>query len=330
MKIIIIIGLMSLYTTSLIPFDAKADAIKNTYPEKPVRLVVGFVAGGGTDAIMRTIGKNLTENFKQPFVIDNRSGSAGIAAAVIVSKAPADGYTLFAGSVSTLAVNVSSHARLPYDPRNDFDPVTVVVSSPYALVLNPSIGANSVQEFISLAKSQPKKMNFSSSGLGGSNHLSQELFKYMAGIDVVHIPYKGAAEQLTSILSGEVQMSFIQIQVVMPQMRAKKLKTLAISSAERLTILPDLPTLSESGVEGYDVTSWQGIVVPKKTPKPIIDLLHSSISKALKTHEIQDRIINEGSTPGGMEPIAFQNYINHEIKKWEKVFKFSGIKKEAF
>lgn len=210
--------------TGAVSAQAASTGSGQAYPSKPIRFVVGFGAGGGNDMIARTLSRKLTDSMGQQVIVDNRPGGAGIVAAVMVAKAPADGYTLFAGSISTLATNVSMHAKLPYDPVRDFAPVTVTIMSPYVLALNPSVPAATLKEFIALAQGAAGKLNYASAGSGGGNHLSQELFKFMSGISLVHVPYKGAAEQTTALIGGEVQMSFIQVQVVLPQVRAGRLK----------------------------------------------------------------------------------------------------------
>ena len=301
---------------------------QHSYPSKPIRFVVGFGAGGGNDMIARTLSRKLTDSLGQQVIVDNRPGGAGIVAAVMVAKAPPDGYTLFAGSISTLATNVSMHAKLPYEPIRDFAPVTLTTMSPYLLAVNTAVPAATLKEFIALAKSSGGKFNYASAGSGGGNHLSQELFKFMAGIDLVHVPYKGAAEQTTALIAGEVQMSFIQVQVVLPQVRAGRLKGLAITSAQRLAIAPDLPTIAEAAVPGYEATSWQGVVVPAGTPPALVDRLHVEIARALQAPDVKDRMTAEGSTPGGITPAAFAAFIKSETVKWANVVKVSGAKVE--
>ena len=305
-----------------------AASAQTVYPSKPIRFVVGFGAGGGNDMIARTLSRKLTDSMGQQVIVDNRPGGAGIVAAVMTAKAPADGYTLFAGSISTLATNVSMHTKLPYDPIRDFAPVTVTTMSPYMLALNTAVPAATLKEFIALAKSSGGKFNYASAGSGGGNHLSQEMFKFMAGIDLVHVPYKGAAEQTTALIAGEVQMSFIQVQVVLPQVRAGRLRGLAITSAQRLPIAPEVPTIAEAAVPGYEATSWQGVVVPAGTPHAIVERLHAEIAKALQAPDVKDRMTVEGSTPGGITPAAFAVFIKSETAKWAKVVKLSGAKVE--
>ena len=301
-------------------------SVGQSYPTKPIRFVVGFGAGGGNDMIARTLSRKMTESMGQQVVVDNRAGGAGIVAAVLVAKAPPDGYTLFSGSISTLATNVSMHSKLPYDPLRDFLPVTTTTSSPYLFAVNPGVSAASIKEFIALAKTSASKINYASAGSGGGNHLSQELFKTMTGANMTHVPYKGAAEQLTALIAGEVQMSCIQVQVALPQARAGRIRALAITSEQRLPVVPDIPTVAESGVPGFEAVSWQGVVVPAGTPRAIVSRLHSEVAKALQSPEVSQRLNVEGTTPGGITPDAFAAYIKSEIAKWAKVVKIAGAK----
>ncbi len=301
-------------------------ALAHPYPTKPIRYIVGFGAGGGNDMIARTVSRKLTDSLGQQVVVDNRAGGAGIVAAVIVAKAPPDGYTLFGGSISTLATNVSMHSKLPYDPLRDFAPVTTTTSSPYLFLVTPSVPATSIKEFIALAKTPGNKINYASAGSGGGNHLSQELFKTMTGVNMVHVPYKGAAEQVTALIAGEVQMSCIQVQVALPQVRGGRLRALAITSEQRLPVAPDVPTVAEAGVPGFEAVSWQGVVVPAGTPRVIVNRLQTEISKALQSAEVSQRLIAEGTTPGGITPDAFAAYIKSEIAKWAKVMKIAGAR----
>ena len=311
---------------SLAHAQTAANSAGQPYPTKPIRFVVGFGAGGGNDMIARTLSRKMTESMGQQVVVDNRAGGAGIVAAVLVAKAPPDGYTLFAGSISTLATNVSMHSKLPYDPLRDFLPVTTTTSSPYLFAVNPGVSAASIKEFIALAKTSASKINYASAGSGGGNHLSQELFKTMTGANMTHVPYKGAAEQLTALIAGEVQMSCIQVQVALPQARAGRIRALAITSEQRLPVAPDIPTVAESGVPGFEAVSWQGVVVPAGTPRAIVSRLHSEVAKALQSPEVSQRLNVEGTTPGGITPDAFAAYIKSEIAKWAKVVKIAGAK----
>ncbi len=306
--------------------DAIAQSHAQAYPTRPIRLIVGFVSGGGTDRISRTLSKMLSDNLGQQVIVDNRPGGAGMIAAVTAAKAPADGYTLFAGTMSTLATNVSMYSKLPYDPVRDFTPVTTTQMSPYLLLASLSTPAASLKEFIALAKAAPGKLNCASTGSGGGNHLAQEMFKYMAGINIVHVPYKGGGEQLTAVISGEVQSSVNLVPTALPMVRAGRIRALAITSAQRLAVVHDIPTIAEAGVPGYEATSWQGVVAPAGTPRAIVNRLHIEIAKVLQSPEVVERLSAEGSTPGGIPPEAFAAHIKSEIAKWARVVKVSGAK----
>jgi tripartite-type tricarboxylate transporter receptor subunit TctC len=297
-----------------------------TYPTRPIRFIVGYVPGGGTDMMARTLSGKLSNSMGQQVIVDNRAGGGGLIAAVIAAKASPDGYTLFAGTISTLATNVSMYSKLPYDPVRDFAPVTLTSMSPYLLLVNAATPVATLREFIALAKAAPGRINYASASSGSGNHLAQEMFKFMAAIDIVHVPYKGAADQLTALIAGEVQASFIQVQVALPQVRAGRLKALAITSAQRLAVVPEVPTIAEAGVRGYEATSWQGVVVPTGTPRAIVNRLYDEITKVLQTPEVKERLAAEGSTPGGITPEEFAAHIKSEIAKWEKVVKVSGAR----
>ncbi|MCE9639570.1 MAG: tripartite tricarboxylate transporter substrate binding protein [Betaproteobacteria bacterium] len=272
------------------------------YPVKPIRFIVGFV--------------------------DNRAGGSGTIAAVTTAKAPPDGYTLLMSSISTMATNVSTVARLQYDPLRDFAPITLVLVTPYLATVQAVLPANTLQEFIALAKARPGQLNFGSSGTGGGAHLAVEMFKVMAGIELTHVPYKGSAPALTDLLGGHIQLTFSQPPLVLTHIRSGKLKGLAVTSARRLAALPEFPTIAESGLAGYDATSWQGAVAPAGTPRAIVMKLNSEINRALKLPEIGARLAAEGSEPGATTPDEFAAYIKREIVKWAKVIKESGIKAE--
>ena len=296
-----------------------------SYPTKPIRFVVGFGAGGANDMIARMLGRKLADALGQPVVVDNRAGGAGIVAATMTAKAPPDGYTLFSGSISTLATNVSMHKSLPYDPVRDFAPITTTTLSPYVVTVNPAVQATTLKEFIALAKATPGKISYGSAGSGSGNHLSQELFRFMTGMEMVHVPYKGAADQVTATIGGEVQMSCIMAQNALTQTRAGRLRALAVTSAQRLQVARDVPTIAET-VPGYEATSWQGVVVPAGTPRVIVDRLYREVVKALQSPDIADRLAAEGTVTGGIAPDAFAAFIKSETAKWAKVVKVSGAR----
>lgn len=298
-----------------------------SYPTKPIRAIVPFVAGGPTDIMARALGQKLTTAFGQQVIIDNRGGGGGLIAATMAKEAPADGYTIFFGTISTLATNVATRARLPYDPLKDYAPITLTASNPYFLVVHPTVPANSLKEFISLAKARPGQINFASSGTGGGAHLAMEMFRSMAKLDMVHIPYKGSGQSITELLAGQVQMTFVQPSITIANAKAGKLRVLAVTSKHRLASWKDAPPIAEA-VPGYEATSWQGVLAPARTPKPIIDRLHAEIVKALNTPDLHGRLVAEGSEIGGITPEEFRRHIRAEIAKWTKVVKDANIQAE--
>jgi len=301
-------------------------ACAQSYPAKPIRFIVGFAPGGATDIIARALAQKLSDVFGQQVVVDNRAGGGGTIAAMMAAKSPPDGYTMLMGTISTLATNVSTYKNLPYDPLRDFAPVTLAAATPYFVTINAGLPAANLKEFIALAKAKPGGLNFGTSGAGGGAHLSVELFRSMAGIDLVHIPYKGAALALTEVIAGQIQMSFSQPLIVLPHLKTGRVRALAITSAKRSIALPEFPTIAESGVPGYESSSWQGIVVPAGTPPAIINRLHGELVKGLRAKDIGERLAAEGTDPGGNAPAEFGAYIKREIEKWARVVKSAGLK----
>jgi tripartite-type tricarboxylate transporter receptor subunit TctC len=306
--------------------SACATAGAQNYPTKPIRFIVGFAPGGATDIIARALAQKLSDVFGQQVVVDNRAGGGGTIAASMTAKAPPDGYTMLMGTISTLATNVSTYKNLPYDPLRDFAPVTLAAATPYLVTVTGNLPAATLKEFIALAKTKPGGLNYGTSGAGGGAHLSVELFRSMAGIDLVHIPYKGAALALTEVIAGQIQMSFSQPLIVLPHLKTGRVRALAITSAKRSTALPEFPTIAESGVPGYESSSWQGIVVPTGTPPAIVTRLHAELVKGLRAKDIGERLAAEGTDPVGSSPAEFGVYIQREIAKWAKVVKDAGIK----
>ena len=303
-------------------------AVAQTFPARPIRAIVGFVPGGATDILARQLGQKLTESLGQQVIVDNRPGGAGVIAAVMARDAPPDGHTLFFGTISTLATNVATSQKLSYDPLRDFAPITLTFSNPYFLVVHPGVAAGSVKEFIALARARPGQLNYASSGTGGGAHLAMELFRTMARLDMVHIPYKGSAQATGEVVAGHVQMTFSQPAVMLPHGKAGRLKVLGVTSLKPLNSWPDAPPVAEAGLPGFEASSWQGVLVPARTPRPIIDRLHREIVKALRSPEVERRLLAEGSEIGGGSPEAFAAYIRNEIAKWTRVVKEAGIKIE--
>ena len=296
------------------------------YPNKPVRIVVPFPAGGTTDILTRAISQKLSEDWKQPVVVDNRAGAGGNIGADLVAKSTPDGYTLLMGAVATHAINPTLYSKIPYDPVKDFAPVALVAQVPNILVVNPAVPATTVRELIDLARAKPGYLNFGSGSTGSTGHLAGELFKAMAGVQMVHIPYKGTGPELTDLLAGVVRIAFETTPAVLPHVKAGKLRALAVNSLKRTPLLPDLPTMSEAGLSGFEVTSWNGVLAPAGTPKEIVTRLNNEIVKALKMPDVHEKLSGLGADPVGNTPEQFAAFIQAEIKKWAKVIKESGAR----
>lgn len=295
------------------------------YPHKTVRMVVGYPPGGAVDAIARVIGQPLAQTFGQPFVVENRAGASGIIGADVVAKSPPDGHTLIA-LAGTHAVNPSLYKKLPYDTERDFAPVSVVASSAYILVVHPSLPVKSVRELIALARKNRGQVNYASSGNAGLPHLSGELFKVRAGIEMTHIPYKGSAAVTTAVLTGEVPVTFSNLISTLPQVQAGRLRALGITGAARLPAAPHIPTIAESGLPGYEVTGWYGIMAPAHTPADIISRLGTAIARALQAPEVLRRFAGEGIDAVGSTPEAFSRLIQQDLVKWAEVVRISGAR----
>lgn len=298
------------------------------YPVKPIRWLLGFPPGGITDIMTRILARHLAESVGQQVIVDNRAGGGGLIAASMAARAPADGYTLFTGTISTLATNVSTYAKLPYDPVKDYAPVTLTAVTPYLIVVHASIPAKSVQELIALAKAKPRQLTFGTAGAGGGSHLATEMFRSMAGIELVHVPYKGAAPAMTDLVGGQVSMAFNQLASTLPHVSSGRIRMLAASGARRLPSLPELPTIAEAGVPGYEATSWQGLLLPAGAPPAIVARLNKEIVNALRSQEMRDRLTAEGSEAVPTTPPEFAKFIVSEIAKWARVVKEAGVKTE--
>ena len=304
-------------------------ALAQSYPTKPVRVIVPYPPGGVGDTTMRAIAQQLSESLGQPFVIDNKPGASQMIGADAVAKAAPDGYTLFLGSVTSLAINVSSQKKMPYDPVKDFAPVSMLYFSPMYLVVNPAVPAQSVKELVALAKAQPGKLSFASIGQGGSIHLAGEMFKSMAGVDITHIPYKGSAPALTDIIGGQVSLMFDAGVSALPQVRAGKLRALAITTAKRVDSTPELPTVAEAGgLPNYEATLWFGLVAPAATPRDIVNRLSQELAKILRQPALQARFANLGVEFSASSPEEFATYIRAETLKWGKVFRDAKVEQE--
>jgi tripartite-type tricarboxylate transporter receptor subunit TctC len=296
------------------------------YPSRPVRMLIPFTAGSAADIIARAMEPQLREKLGQAVVIDNRGGAGGNIAADMTAKSAPDGYTLMMGTIGTHAINYSLYSKLPYHPVRDFTPIALVGDSPNVLVTTPRVPANSVKEFIAYAKSNPGKLNFSSSGAGTSVHLSGELLNTMAGVKTIHVPFKGAAESLTALLGGQVDFSFASLSSAIPFIKSGKLKGFAVTGAQRSPSMPDLPTMSEAGLPGFVAVAWYGVVGPAGIPQPIVTTLSKASLAALETKEVKDRLFASGVEVHPGEPAVFAKLIRSEMEKWAKVVKDSGAK----
>ena len=306
---------------------AAAEA-QTAYPTKPVRVVVPFPAGGTTDILARAASQKLSETWGQQALVDNRPGAGGNIGAELVAKAPPDGYTLLMGTVGTHAINSSLYPKMPYDHVKDFAPVILVAGVPNVLVVHPSLPVNSVQELIAYAKANPGKLNFASSGSGTSIHLSGELFKVMTGVQMTHIPYKGSAPALTDLVGGQVQLMFDNLPSSLAFIKAGKLRALAVTSAQRSPALPDVPTVAESGVPGFEATSWFGLLAPAGTPRDIVAKINADTQKWLASPDAKDKLAAQGAAAAGGSPEDFAKHIQAETAKWARVVKESGAKVE--
>ncbi len=303
------------------------NAMAQQYPNKPIRLIVPFAPGGGTDITGRAIAMKLSEALGQTVVVDNRSGANGTIGADIAAKAPPDGYTLSMIS-SSHSVNPSIMKKLPYDLVADLAPITQATTQPYALIVHPSVAAKSVKELIALVKAKPNSLNYGSSGTGGLSHLSGALLCSMAGITMTHIPYKGGAPALTDLVGGQIQLLFSTILQAQSQMKGGRVRALAVTTAKRSAGAPDLPTMHEAGVTGYEVAGWYGMVAPLKTPAAVIARLNTEAVKALRAPDIKDKLAADGSEPVGSSSEAFGLHIKTEVAKWNKLVKEASIRAE--
>jgi len=304
---------------------AGSAAAQTSYPGKPIRFVVPYPPGGFTDILARLIGQRLTESWTQPVVIENRGGGGSTIGSDIVAKAPPDGYTLLMVAPD-LAINPSLYPKLPYDTVKDFAPVTLVAWGPMALVVHPSVSANSVNELIALAKSEPRPLNYGSGGNGTGGHLAMELFKTMAGVKMVHVPYKGIGPASNDLVGGQVSLMFLQMAVARPQILAGKLRALAVAGGQRTQAMPELPTVAEAGLPGFDVNPWFGVVTRAETPKDIVAKLSNEIGKIMRLPEVRERLSSLGGEPVTNTPEEFAAFMNAEIVKWAKVVKESGAR----
>lgn len=310
----------------LLASAAPATAFSQAYPVRPIRLLLPYPAGGSADLIARPLAPRLSERLGQQVVVDNRGGAGGNIAMELVAKAPADGYTLGLGMTPQLATNVSIYKDLPYDPLRDYAPISLLASAPYLLEVHPSVPVRTVSELIALAKQKPGQLNYWSSGSGSAPHLSMELLKSMTAIDLVHVPYKGGGPAFPDFLAGRVQVTFTTYGSTAEHLRAGRLRALAVSTAKRSRAMPELPTIAEAGVPGYESGVWYGLIAPRGTPRAIVQRLSSDAAAALNTSEVGERLGSIGVEIIGSSPEKFDAYIRSEILKWAAVVKRSGAR----
>ena len=305
-----------------------SSAAAQNFPTRPIRIIVPSTAGGSVDTLARAVGTRLAERWGQQVVIDNRSGAGGVIGAEITAHAPADGYTLIMATVAAMATNVTLTRNLPYDPVRDFAPVTLVASQQLVLLVHPAVAARSVQELIRLAKAKPGELTFASAGNGSGGHLSGELLKILAGITMTHVPYKGIAPALVDVISGQVTLTFASIISGLPHVKSGKTRALAVSGGHRSPAAPDLPTMTESGVSGYESSTWYGLLAPKATPRAIVTKLNREIVAIINLPAVKSHLLAEGAEPVGNTPEVFGEFIKSEIAKWGKVIRAAGLRAE--
>jgi tripartite-type tricarboxylate transporter receptor subunit TctC len=306
--------------------SATAGAADGAYPTKPIRMLVGFAPGGGTDTTARALTPKLSERLGQQIIVDNRPGAAGNIATDITTKSPADGYTILMGTIAALAINPTLYGNLPFDPLKDLAPVTQAVDSTNILVVHPTVQAKTVKELIALAKS--KSLNGGSSGVGGAGHLALELFNVQAGTKITHVPYKGGGPAMTDLLGGQINLIFATAASAVPHVQSGRIRALAVTTSKRSRLVPDLPTVAEAGLPGFEANNWYGVVVPAKTPRPIIDRLNKEFTAVLNAPDIKDILFKQGLDAAPSTPEKFGAYIKSETTKWAKVIKVSGAKPE--
>ena len=303
-------------------------AVAQSYPSKPIRLVVPFTPGGSTDILARLVGQKLGEAFGQQVIIDNRPGAGGNIGVEMVANSPPDGYTLVMGHIGTFGVNPTLYPKLPYDPIKDFAPITLFAKVANMLVVNPVLPVKSVKELIALAKAKPGALNYGSAGNGSAAHLAIEYFKLLTKTDIQHIPYKGTAPMVTDLIAGQISLTITGVPPLLPHVKSGKLRALAVGTGQRLTLLPELPTIAEAGVSGFEATQWYGLLAPAATPREIVMRLNAEIIKALQRPDVRERLASEASQPAGDTPEKFLAFIKAEIARWAPVVRASGARPE--
>jgi len=321
-RAVVLASTLVLLAGACLPAHVAAQA----FPNRPARLVVPFPPGGPLDAVGRAIAQKLTEMWGQSVVVDNRPGAGGNIGADFVAKSPPDGYTVVMGALSTHAVNPSLYPTMPYDAVRDFAPITLVAITPNVLVVNNALPVHSVKELIAYAKANPGKLSFGSGSVGSAGHLAGELFKVEAGVDMVHVPFKGGAPAMQSLLAGDTPVMFDNLANSMPQVKAGKLRALAVTTAERSPLAPELPTMAEAGVPGFDISTWFGLLAPAGTPPDIVARWNADVGRILSSPEMRDRLAAQGAVAAPDSPQAFARFIGSELSKYARIVKASGAK----
>jgi tripartite-type tricarboxylate transporter receptor subunit TctC len=315
----------SIVLCAVLGCGAAGAAAAQEYPQKSIRLIIPFAPGGSNDIIGRLLATRLTETLGQQVIPDNRAGAGGAIGAELAAKAPPDGYTLVIGHIGTLAVNPTLYRRLPYDPTTDFAPISTIAKVANMMVVHPSLPAKSVGELLALARKQPGALSYGSGGTGGAGHLATEYFKLMARIDMVHVPYKGTGPALVDLLAGQTQLVFAGIPGIVGHVKSGRLRPLGVSTAQRLPVFPDIPTIAEGGVPNFEATQWYGVLAPARTPAPVVDKLNREIAAWVQTRELREHLTAAGSEPYTTRPDEFMAFIKSEIARWAPVIKSANI-----
>jgi tripartite-type tricarboxylate transporter receptor subunit TctC len=307
---------------------AASAVIAQPYPVKPVRMIVAFPAGGGSDIVGRALAQQLTDSLGQSVIVDNRGGAGGIIGTELGARAAPDGYTIILGSSGGFAINPHLNPRLPYDPVRDFAPVGLVTRLTFVLDVHPSVPAKSMKDFLALAKSRPDRLNFGSSGQGATAHLATELFMSLARVRMVHVPYKGAAPAMTAAIAGEVDVLFDSMPTTLPHAQSGRIRPLAVTTLQRSALMPQIPTLDEAGVKGYELANWMGIFAPAGTPRAVVERLNTAINAATRRPEMKERLLNQGAEPLSGTPEDLAAYLRRELDQYGRIIREAGVKAE--
>jgi len=303
-----------------------APATAQQYPSKPIRFVIPFAPGGANDVIGRMVGTKLGEVLGQSMIMDNRGGAGGSIGLELAAKSPPDGYTLVLGNIATLAVNPTLYSKLPYNPVKDFQPISLGAKSAQVLVVHPALPANSVKQLIALARAKPGSLVYASGGNGSGAHLTAEYFKLLTKTQMVHVPYKGLGPAYVDLIAGQIQLAFGGVTGVGPHIKSGRVRPLGVSGAARVPAFPEIPTIAEAGVPGYDVTLWYGVLAPAGTPAPVVNRLHAAMTTSLQSADLKERLLSNGADPALMAPEEFRSYIQAEITRWAPIIKASGAR----